>query len=39
VYGLSKRANHLRVQAAAVLWGDQGARVNSICNIAIGLLV
>jgi NAD(P)-dependent dehydrogenase (short-subunit alcohol dehydrogenase family) len=29
-YGLSKRANHLRVQAAAVLWGDRGARVNSI---------
>jgi enoyl-[acyl-carrier-protein] reductase (NADH) len=30
VYGLSKRANHLRVQAAAVLWGDRGARVNAI---------
>src|SRR5918912_4081741 len=29
-YGLSKRANHLRVQAAAVTWGDRGARVNSI---------
>jgi NAD(P)-dependent dehydrogenase (short-subunit alcohol dehydrogenase family) len=29
-YGLAKRANHLRVQAAAVLWGDRGARVNSI---------
>jgi NAD(P)-dependent dehydrogenase (short-subunit alcohol dehydrogenase family) len=29
-YALSKRANHLRVQSAAVLWGDRGARVNSI---------
>src|SRR5256885_2108539 len=29
-YGLSKRANHLRVQAAAVTWGDRGARVSSI---------
>jgi NAD(P)-dependent dehydrogenase (short-subunit alcohol dehydrogenase family) len=29
-YGLSKRANHLRVQAASVAWGDRGARVNSI---------
>lgn len=29
-YGLSKRANHLRVQAAALTWGDRGARVNSI---------
>ena len=29
-YALSKRANHLRVQAAAVAWGDRGARVNSI---------
>jgi NAD(P)-dependent dehydrogenase (short-subunit alcohol dehydrogenase family) len=29
-YALSKRANHLRVQAAAVTWGDRGARVNSI---------
>jgi NAD(P)-dependent dehydrogenase (short-subunit alcohol dehydrogenase family) len=29
-YGLSKRANHLRVQAAAVTWGERGARVNSI---------
>ena len=29
-YGLSKRANHLRVQAAAIAWGDRGARVNSI---------
>ena len=29
-YALSKRANHLRVQAAAVTWGERGARVNSI---------
>lgn len=29
-YGLSKRANHLRVQAEAVRWGERGARVNSI---------
>ena len=27
---ISKQANHLRVQAAAVTWGDRGARVNSI---------
>lgn len=29
-YGLSKRANIVRVQAEAVLWGDKGARINSI---------
>jgi len=29
-YGLAKRANILRVQAASVEWGDRGARVNSI---------
>jgi meso-butanediol dehydrogenase / (S,S)-butanediol dehydrogenase / diacetyl reductase len=29
-YGISKRANHLRVQAASVVWGDRDARVNSI---------
>jgi NAD(P)-dependent dehydrogenase (short-subunit alcohol dehydrogenase family) len=29
-YAIAKRANHLRVQAAAVEWGDRGARVNSI---------
>lgn len=29
-YGLSKRANHLRVQAACLSWGERGARVNSI---------
>jgi NAD(P)-dependent dehydrogenase (short-subunit alcohol dehydrogenase family) len=29
-YAISKQANHLRVQAAAVSWGDRGARVNCI---------
>lgn len=29
-YVLAKRANILRVQAAAVAWGERGARVNSI---------
>lgn len=29
-YALAKRANHLRVQAAAVTWGEHGARVNSV---------
>ncbi|MEV1007568.1 SDR family oxidoreductase [Streptomyces sp. NPDC049881] len=29
-YGLAKRANHLRVQAASVAWGRRGARVNSL---------
>jgi NAD(P)-dependent dehydrogenase (short-subunit alcohol dehydrogenase family) len=29
-YILAKRANHLRVQAEAVRWGEKGARVNSI---------
>lgn len=29
-YAISKQANHLRVQAAAVPWGDRGARVNCI---------
>jgi NAD(P)-dependent dehydrogenase (short-subunit alcohol dehydrogenase family) len=29
-YMLAKRANHLRVQAAAVGWGARGARVNAI---------
>jgi NAD(P)-dependent dehydrogenase (short-subunit alcohol dehydrogenase family) len=29
-YALSKRANHLRVQAASLAWGDRGARLNSI---------
>lgn len=29
-YSMSKRANHLRVRAAATVWGERGARVNSI---------
>ena len=29
-YELSKRANHLRVQGAAVQWSDRGVRANSI---------
>ncbi|TFU02919.1 SDR family oxidoreductase [Polymorphobacter arshaanensis] len=29
-YMIAKRANHLRVQAAAISWGARGARVNSI---------
>jgi len=29
-YGLAKRANQLRVQAASIAWGKRGARINSI---------
>ena len=29
-YILTKRANHLRVQASSISWGKRGARVNSI---------
>jgi NAD(P)-dependent dehydrogenase (short-subunit alcohol dehydrogenase family) len=29
-YGIAKKANHLRVQAACLSWGERGARVNSI---------
>jgi NAD(P)-dependent dehydrogenase (short-subunit alcohol dehydrogenase family) len=29
-YGLAKRANALRVQAASMEWGDRGARLNSV---------
>jgi NAD(P)-dependent dehydrogenase (short-subunit alcohol dehydrogenase family) len=29
-YGFAKRANHLRVAAAATSWGDRGARINSV---------
>lgn len=29
-YGVSKRANQLRVQAASLTWGARGARINSI---------
>ena len=28
-YSLSKRANHLRVQAESLRWGERGARINS----------
>ncbi len=29
-YGIAKRANQLRAQAESVVWGDRGARLNSI---------
>jgi NAD(P)-dependent dehydrogenase (short-subunit alcohol dehydrogenase family) len=29
-YGIAKRTNHIRVQAASVVWGRRSARVNSI---------
>jgi NAD(P)-dependent dehydrogenase (short-subunit alcohol dehydrogenase family) len=29
-YEVSKRANAIRVQSASVLWGDRGARINSL---------
>lgn len=29
-YGIAKRANQLRVQAASLSWGDRGARINCI---------
>jgi NAD(P)-dependent dehydrogenase (short-subunit alcohol dehydrogenase family) len=29
-YGLAKRANQLRVEAAGALWGQRGARINSL---------
>jgi NAD(P)-dependent dehydrogenase (short-subunit alcohol dehydrogenase family) len=29
-YGVAKRANHLRVQAASTAWGVRRARINSI---------
>jgi NAD(P)-dependent dehydrogenase (short-subunit alcohol dehydrogenase family) len=29
-YGIAKRANQVRVQAASLAWGEKGARVNSI---------
>lgn len=29
-YGRAKRANHLSVQAASLVWGRRGARINSI---------
>ena len=30
-YGYSKRGNVFRVQSAAPIWGDRGARINSVC--------
>jgi NAD(P)-dependent dehydrogenase (short-subunit alcohol dehydrogenase family) len=40
-YGFAKRANHLRVAAAATPWGERGARINSvspgIISTAMGL--
>lgn len=29
-YGISKRGNHLRVQAAVTAWGKKGARINTV---------
>ena len=29
-YAISKRANHLRVQAASLTWGERSARINAI---------
>ncbi|AWS40122.1 SDR family oxidoreductase [Streptosporangium sp. 'caverna'] len=29
-YGIAKRANQLRVQAASTAWGERGARINSV---------
>nr|HEX4319151.1 SDR family oxidoreductase [Kofleriaceae bacterium] len=29
-YATSKRANHLRIQAESIRWGERGARINSI---------
>ncbi len=29
-YGIAKRANHLRVQTASLIWSERSARVNSI---------
>ena len=34
-YAIAKQANHLRVQATAVTWGNRGARVNSISGIIL----
>lgn len=38
-YGLAKRANHIRVQAASMTWGRRGARVNSISPGCIATLM
>jgi NAD(P)-dependent dehydrogenase (short-subunit alcohol dehydrogenase family) len=29
-YGVAKQANHIQVQAASKVWGERGARINSI---------
>lgn len=29
-YGIAKQANHIRVRAASAVWGQRGARINSI---------
>ena len=29
-YGYAKRANHLRVQSASLIWAERGARINAI---------
>ena len=29
-YGIAKRTNHIQVQAASNVWGERGARINSI---------
>jgi NAD(P)-dependent dehydrogenase (short-subunit alcohol dehydrogenase family) len=29
-YGIAKRINHIQVQAASKVWGERGARINSI---------
>jgi NAD(P)-dependent dehydrogenase (short-subunit alcohol dehydrogenase family) len=29
-YGIAKRVNHIQVQAASKVWGERGARINSI---------
>jgi NAD(P)-dependent dehydrogenase (short-subunit alcohol dehydrogenase family) len=34
-YGVAKRANHMRVQAASVAWGRRGGRV---CSISPGII-
>jgi NAD(P)-dependent dehydrogenase (short-subunit alcohol dehydrogenase family) len=34
-YGVAKRANHVRVQAASIAWGRRGGRV---CSISPGII-
>lgn len=38
-YCISKKANHLRVQAACLSWGERGARVNSISPGTISMML